>query len=69
MEEINLDYWDGDSIYEIGCCIGDSSLKSDVDGVCPDCGYPTVEGIAASGCAYSPVSCDTCGHAECDGSC
>jgi hypothetical protein len=56
-------------IREIGCCDGWSSLVSEINGECPDCGYPTVDGDAASGCYYSPVICKTCGYAPCDGSC
>ena len=58
-----------DKISEAGCSEGWSSYKSEVNGECPDCGMPTVDGKAASGCYYSPVSCDTCGHRDCDGSC
>ena len=39
------------------------------DGECPDCGEPTVDGLAAKGCDYSPVCCTTCGDRPCDGSC
>lgn len=39
------------------------------DGVCPDCGEPTVDGEAAYGCYYSPIICETCGNAPCDESC
>lgn len=39
-------------------------------GECPDCGEPVNEdGEAVTGCAYSPVVCDTCGSAPCDLSC
>ena len=40
-----------------------------VDGECPDCGEPTCDGVAASGCNYSPCVCETCGACPCDGSC
>jgi hypothetical protein len=53
----------------MSCCDGWSYPDSEVDGVCPDCGEPTVEGHAQSGCNYSPVICTTCGDAPCDGSC
>ena len=56
-------------IYEAGCCEGWSSDEKDVDGECPDCGMQTVDGVAACGCDYSPVLCETCGYAPCDGSC
>lgn len=39
------------------------------DGACPDCGSPTVDGDAATGCHKSQVVCETCGAAPCDGSC
>lgn len=39
------------------------------NGECPDCGEDTVDGEAAYGCGYSPVVCDTCESAPCDGSC
>jgi hypothetical protein len=41
----------------------------DVNGECPNCGTPTVDGQAYEGCFYSPVECDVCGWAPCDGSC
>ncbi len=40
-----------------------------VNGECPDCGEPTVDGEAAYGCTYSPKVCETCGARPCDGSC
>ena len=40
-----------------------------IDGECPDCGTPTYDGTAQSGCHWSPVDCETCGSAICDGSC
>jgi len=43
--------------------------KSQIDGECPECGSPTVEGLAAYGCYYSPIACDTCKWQPCDGSC
>ena len=39
------------------------------DGECPDCGTPTIDGVACEGCCYSPVECKTCGWRPCDGSC
>lgn len=56
-------------IREPGCCDGWSSDESEVNGECEECGGKTVNGSAASGCCYSPVVCDTCGYAPCDGSC
>ncbi len=52
-----------------GCCDGWSSRQSDVNGECFECGMPTVDGYAAYGCSYSPISCESCGHASCDDSC
>lgn len=51
------------------CCDGWSSTEEEINGVCPDCGEPTVDGIAAFGCNYSPCICETCGWCPCDGSC
>jgi hypothetical protein len=56
-------------ICESGCCDGWDSDESEVDGECPDCGYPTVGGFAASGCNWSPCVCKTCGYRPCDQSC
>ena len=56
-------------IAESGCSDGWSSHKDEVNGECPDCGYPTVNGDAASGCNWSPIACNTCGHRPCDLSC
>jgi NMD protein affecting ribosome stability and mRNA decay len=58
-----------ETLSESGCCDGWSSLKSEVNGICPDCGIETVNGVAAYGCNWSPVLCKTCGYAGCDGSC
>jgi uncharacterized Zn finger protein len=51
------------------CADGWSYDDSEVDGECPDCGYPTVDGVAQSGCNWSTVQCKTCGDAPCDQSC
>jgi hypothetical protein len=40
-----------------------------IDGECPDCGKPTVDGEAAEGCNWSPVQCETCGDSPCNDSC
>lgn len=51
-------------------CDGWSSDSSEINGECPECENPTVvDGAAPSGCNYSPIVCDTCGYAPCDGSC
>lgn len=54
---------------ESGCSDGWDSYESEIDGECPDCGMPTVEGYAAHGCRWSPITCVTCGARGCDGSC
>ncbi len=51
------------------CCENTDYLKEEINGTCPDCGYETVDGNAFDVCAYSPVWCNTCGHAPCDESC
>ena len=51
------------------CSDGWTSFEDEVNGECPDCGTPTVNGGAAYGCCWSQISCETCGHTECDGSC
>jgi hypothetical protein len=54
----------------MSCCWSqDSEEPVEADGVCPDCGEPTHEGVAVSNCAYSPCVCETCKHCPCDGSC
>ena len=40
-----------------------------VNGECPGCGMPTVDGRAQYGCEYSPIDCKTCGSQSCDESC
>lgn len=51
------------------CCEPSGFKKEEINGVCPDCGEPTVDGDAFECCGYSPVVCKTCGDAPCDGSC
>ena len=53
----------------MSCCDGWHYDDNEVDGECPDCGCPTVDGQAQEGCNYSPVECKTCGWAPCDLSC
>ena len=53
----------------MSCCAEWSYEDNEVNGVCPDCEEPTVDGEAKEGCQYSPVACETCGWAPCDGSC
>lgn len=52
-------------------CFGNESgeTEEDVNGVCPDCGEPTVDGLALEYCNYSPTLCHTCEHSPCDQSC
>ncbi len=40
-----------------------------VNGKCPDCGMPTVDGEAQYGCNHSPIDCNTCGSRTCDQYC
>ena len=51
------------------CSDGWSYPDEEVNGICPKCGTPTVNGVAQSGCNWSPVECDECGWAPCDDSC
>lgn len=52
------------------CCESIGSTEEDgVKGVCPECAQTTYDGDSVSICAYSPVMCDLCGDAPCDGSC
>lgn len=53
----------------MACWDGWSEPESAVNGECPDCGMPTVDGGAQYGCHYSPQACDTCGSRPCDHSC
>lgn len=43
--------------------------QGQINGECPNCETPTVDGEAAEGCCWSPVICQTCGDAPCTGSC
>lgn len=43
--------------------------EEDINGECQDCGTPTSDGVAAKGCGYSRVECETCGWSPCDLSC
>ena len=52
------------------CCGQDLyEHDEDADGVCPDCGQPTINGLAIEMCSWSPCECSTCGWSPCDGSC
>ena len=59
----------GEWLEEPGCCDSWVSYESKVNGECPECGTPTVDGHAAYGCNWSPVSCECCGRAFCDDYC
>ena len=51
-------------------CYADSGYREDeINGECPICGEPTVDEEAFNVCTYSPVICQECGNAPCDGSC
>ena len=51
------------------CCSNTDYKESEINGECPACGEPTVDGCAYDSCSYSPVQCETCGNAPCDQSC
>lgn len=53
------------------CCCGyeDKPEKGDEVTECEECGTELINGDPSTGCAYSPVCCDTCGWHPCDGSC
>lgn len=51
------------------CSEGTHYEDEEVNGTCPACGEPTVDGIAQHICDWSPVECEICGDAPCDGSC
>lgn len=54
---------------ESGCCDGWECTEADVNGRCLECDMPTVDGVAAYGCNWSPIVCKKCGYRSCDGSC
>ena len=51
------------------CCSPSGFTESDINGVCPECDEPTVDGEAYECCSYSPTECHTCGWSPCDWSC
>lgn len=53
----------------MSCCDGTDFREEEINGECPDCGNPTVDGEAFECCHYSSTECETCGWAPCDGSC
>jgi len=53
----------------MSCCEPSGYIESQINGECPDCGMPTVDGDAFYYCHYSPTECTTCGWKPCDLSC
>lgn len=51
------------------CCEPSGYKKEEINGACDKCGADTVDGLAFEQCGYSPVLCEECGNAPCDGSC
>lgn len=51
------------------CCDPSGYTENEINGVCPDCGEPTVDGDAFEQCAWSRCACETCGWRPCDESC
>lgn len=51
------------------CWFPSGYLMDEINGECPNCGEPTVDGNAYEKCTYSPIECDVCGWAPCDDSC
>lgn len=51
-------------------CCDPWDFRDEAVGHCPECGAEVDEdGNAVEGCYYSPVVCEVCGSAPCDGSC
>lgn len=53
----------------MSCCAAQEYNEDDINGVCQECGEPTVDGEAYEVCHDSPILCDDCGYAPCDQSC
>jgi hypothetical protein len=51
------------------CCSPSGYRKEEINGECPDCGEPTVDGDAYESCSYSRLECKECGWRPCDLSC
>jgi uncharacterized protein (DUF983 family) len=51
------------------CCSPSGYLMDEINGECPNCGEPTVDGDAYENCTYSRRECDVCGWSPCDDSC
>ena len=50
-------------------CSDNCGATEKANGVCEECGQPTVDGYTKERCAYSPRLCDHCEWTPCDGSC
>ncbi len=54
----------------MSCCWSNDGDRIFNGEYCQECGAMIDEdGNAIGGCEYSPITCSTCGNAECDGSC
>jgi hypothetical protein len=51
------------------CCEPSGYSEDEIDGECPSCGQPTVDGDAYEQCYYSDVLCEVCGWSPCNGGC
>ena len=51
------------------CCSPSGYEPKEINGKCPACGEPTIDGDAFENCSYSPTICKECGHSPCDQSC
>ena len=52
------------------CCGDKNEFKRDeINGECPVCGEPTVDGEAFEQCGWSQEECEHCGWSPCDQSC
>lgn len=67
--KITREMYDEQLSYIGGCCCDEIISFEYADGVCPECGSVTSGGEVVALCAYSPVECEVCGSAPCDGSC
>ena len=53
----------------MSCCSPNEYEEKEINGKCPACHEPTVDGDAFEQCLYAEVICEICGHAPCDQSC
>jgi hypothetical protein len=53
----------------MSCCADVGYEKEEINGECPECGEPTVDGNAYEQCSYSPETCEICNCKPCDLSC